>query len=433
LRATIDWSFSLLGPSEQVLLEGASVFRGGFDLVAAAAVGGEAVDVLADVESLVEKSLVRQAAAGGTPRFTMLETIREFAGDRLAAGDRADEARRRHADYFLNLVVDVGGELRSDAQATSLDRLELESDNVRAALRWSLERGDPERVAEAGWPLMPFWWLRGLFDEGTRWMSEAVESGRLSAEGRAQALLVLGFIAFWRADYATAIPALSEAFGVFTSVGDRHRAALARLPLAAAQAGGGDATAIDALEESRAVFTEAGDEWGLMSSLNALGYALNMLRLDAPLELFEEARERARAVGTDAELATAVGNLSRRRAIRGETEAARLLSAEVLGIVRGLRSPTGIAYYTEMAADLAAAEEDHETAVRLFSAAAEIRAASDAEVPPPVAAMRERALAAARAALGDEAVEAARRAGARLETYETADAAIAWSSGEPSP
>ena len=228
----------------------------------------------------------------------MLETIREYAAERLGTTGHGDRVRGRHAELFLDLVFEAGRGLRGAGQAAALELLELEADNVRTALRWEVDHGEADRVAGAGWALMPFWWLRGLFDEGAGWMTEAMESGGLSNEARAQALLVTGFIAFWRGDYATSIPALTEALGVFTSVGDRHRAALARLPAAVAQASRDDPAAIDAIEESRAVLAEAGDDWSLMWALNALGWALNALQRDAPLEVFEEARSRAEAFGS---------------------------------------------------------------------------------------------------------------------------------------
>ena len=219
LQSTIDWSFDLLDPAEQELLTRASVFRGGWDLAAASAVCGETVDVLGRLESLLEKSLVRRQVVGVEPRFTMLETIREYAADRLEERG-ADDSRSRHARFYLDLAMTAGTSLRGGAQRAWLDQLELEQGNVREALGWSLAHGAPGRVASAGWALMPFWWLRGLFDEGTRWMNEALQSDGLTDTGRAEALLARGFIAFWRADYRTAAPALEEAREIFTSVGD---------------------------------------------------------------------------------------------------------------------------------------------------------------------------------------------------------------------
>jgi hypothetical protein len=222
---------------------------------------------------------------------------------------------------------------------------------------------------------------------------------------------------------------LAEALDLFSAFGDRHGAALAWIPLAVVRASGGDETAIGSLQESRAALAEAGDEWGLMAALNALCWALNALERDAPFELYEDARRKAEAVGTKAELATALGNLSRRRMLRGEANEAKLLLAEALEIVRDLRSPTGIAYYTEMAAEVASREGDHATSVRLFAAADAIRTATQAETPFHALALHERALAAARSALGEEAVEAAQASGERLEAYEAAAEAIAWSNG----
>jgi len=431
LQATIDWSFRLLERSEQRLLEQASVFRGGWDLTAASTVCGEGTPVLTDLESLLEKSLVRREVVSNEPRFTMLETIREYAGAALETEGNALGTQRRHAAFYLGLVFASGERLRSSAQAASLERLELENDNIRTALRWSLEHAEPDRVAAAGWELMPFWWLRGLFEEGGLWMQEALESGGVTDVGRANALLVAGYLAFWRADYRTAIPTLSEAFQTFASGGDKHRAALASLPLGAARAAAGDSSALAMLEESRGELAKSGDEWGLMFALNGLCWALNVLDMQAPLELFEEARARANDVGTKAELATALGNLSRRKLLRGERGEAKRLLAEALDIVRTLRSPTGVALYVEMAADMASREGDHLLAVRLFAASAALRTETEADAPPPVARLREGALTAARAALGEDAVEEARANGAYLEAYETADEAVAWLAGRP--
>ena len=164
-------------------------------------------------------------------------------------------------------------------------------------------------------------------------------------------------------------------------------------------------------------------------ALNGLGWALNMLQADASIELFEEARVRAATSGTRAELATALGNLSRRKALDGDETEAKLLLAETLEIVEALRSPTGVAYYVEMTADTASRAGDHSTAVRLFSASAAIRAATEADAPPPVAKMREEALAAAGATLKDEAVDDARASGASLDVYEAVGEAIAWLGG----
>ena len=137
-------------------------------------------------------------------------------------------------------MLDAGEGLRSGEQEASLDRLELENDNIRAALEWSLGLGDPEDVAAAGWSLFPYWWLRGSLDEGSRWMTEAIDSGRLSEQKRAEALLVKGFVGFWRADYKTAMPALTEALGSFTSSGDERPC---RLGAPAARCGAGSVVA----------------------------------------------------------------------------------------------------------------------------------------------------------------------------------------------
>ena len=244
-------------------------------------------------------------------------------GSRNAA--TRDDSRSRHARFYLDLALTAGESLRGGAQRVWLDKLELEQDNVREALRWSLEHEEPDRVASAGWALMPFWWLRGLFDEGTRWMNQALAKRRPDRRGTRGGPAGHGF----HRVLASGLPHSGACAG--GSARDLHvgrRRAPRRfgpLPLATVSAAAGDATAIASLEECRAVLEETRDEWGLMIALNGLCWALNLLQLDSPLEPFEEARARANAVGTTAELATAIGNLSRRRRLRGETAEAKVL------------------------------------------------------------------------------------------------------------
>src|SRR5918992_2625428 len=170
LRGTIEWSHALLEEGEQVLFARLAVFAGGRTLEAIEAVcegqGELAVDPLEGVSSLLDKSLLRQEEGPeGKPRFVMLETIHEYARERLQASGEAEEARRLHAQHFLALAEEVEPELSGADQLAYLERLEAEHDNMRAALTWSLEN-EPETVLRLARTLARFWEKRSHYLEG---------------------------------------------------------------------------------------------------------------------------------------------------------------------------------------------------------------------------------------------------------------------------
>ena len=162
LRAAIEWSYDLLGAEEQALFTSLGVFVGGFTLDGAKAVAGDLeLDVVAGVESLLNNSLLRtEPMAGGEPRFGMLETIREYALERLA--ERGDEqaVRRRHAEFYLSLAEEAEPALLGPQQLSWLERLDAERDNLRAALTWATEGGEAEVGLRTGAALWRFWQLR---------------------------------------------------------------------------------------------------------------------------------------------------------------------------------------------------------------------------------------------------------------------------------
>jgi len=206
LRAAIAWSYDLLAPAERALFARLAVFAGGCSLEAAEAVGGPgapaaaaaAVDVLDGLGGLVDGSLLdREVPPGGGPRFRMLETVREFAQERLEAGGVAAEAYRRHAAHFLALAEPSEAGLKSAAQGAWLARLERDHDNLRAALGRALAAADGADVAQrlAG-GLAWFWWLRGHYAEGRRWLAAALAAGGATpAAVRARAWCGLGILA----------------------------------------------------------------------------------------------------------------------------------------------------------------------------------------------------------------------------------------------
>ena len=177
LRASVDWSHALLTEPEQVLFRRLSVFLGGFDLDAAQAVGGghdvERYQVLDQLTLLVDKSLVVAETAADRTRYRLLETVRQYALEKLGESGEADAVRTRHRDYFtasaaqLDVAADVGREAR-------LDQAEAEIDNLRAAFAWSLENGEIEPALRLASSLQRLWLTRGRVVEGLGWLDTAL-------------------------------------------------------------------------------------------------------------------------------------------------------------------------------------------------------------------------------------------------------------------
>jgi predicted ATPase len=206
LRGTIEWSHDLLDKGERTLFARLAVFSGGRTLEAIAAVcdaeGDLPVDALDGVESLLEKSLLRQEEGPeGEPRFVMLETIHEFARERLQASGEAEEVRRLHAEHFLALAEEAEPKLTAPDQVAWLEQLEAEHDNMRAALAWLLEQEEANLALRLEGALWRFWYVHTHLTEGRRWLEEALaKNGRVSASVRAKALNGAGVLALTQCD-----------------------------------------------------------------------------------------------------------------------------------------------------------------------------------------------------------------------------------------
>ena len=194
LRDAIGWSHDLLDAADQRLFARLSAFTGGWTLEAAEAVcdpDALGMDALDGLTSLVDKSLVRWAdSSDADPRFSMLETIREFGREQLDAGDDLEPVLRRHADYFLDLALAAEPHLTSDEQGEWLDRCDREHANIRAALRWAIDAAEADRAQASAGALWRFWQQRGHLAEGRRWLEEilAMPSGQGQTAARAKAL-----------------------------------------------------------------------------------------------------------------------------------------------------------------------------------------------------------------------------------------------------
>jgi predicted ATPase/DNA-binding CsgD family transcriptional regulator len=289
LRATIAWSEDLLSVEEQVLFRRLAVFAGGCSLEAAEAVGalGESgpLDVVEGVGSLLEKSLVRQAAGpDGAPRVAMLETVREFALERLAASGEADVVQRQHALYYLALAESAAFD--SPARGKWLSRFDAEIANLRAALVWTRDTPDGATVqlrlvaATGG-----FWLDRGYGREGHAWAVEALgrTAGAESAV-RAAAMAVAGETAWGWGDPSTARDWLERSITAYEALGDDHgrMGALFYLSLVCHSVLDDLPTALAAIEAGMAIAHRIGTTWERAQGITLLGLChLRLGDLDA--------------------------------------------------------------------------------------------------------------------------------------------------------
>jgi predicted ATPase/DNA-binding CsgD family transcriptional regulator len=230
IRDAIGWSYGLLEPQTQRLFRRLSVFAGGWTLGAAQVVVGDPgdvdPDVLGGVTALVDQSLVRRMDREGEPRFTMLETIREFGLEHLAASGEAAPTRQAHATYFRALAARAYREMWAGrSEKTWLDRLAVEHDNVRAALEWTFDSRPQELLGFAA-DLAPFWWRQGHSDEAAMWIERAlaIDVGGPTID-RVRALEWLGWFVYWIGDTRQGLSLIEEALALARSLGDPEQEA----------------------------------------------------------------------------------------------------------------------------------------------------------------------------------------------------------------
>jgi predicted ATPase len=201
LRATLDWSYDLLSVAERSLFARLAVFAGDWTLGAAEAVCdfGNRAEVVEHVSALVDKSLVQQTHVQHEPRFAMLETVREYALERLEKSGESEVLRRRHAAYFLKLAEEEERASQGPLQRAWLDRLETEHDNFRAALSWSLApQGDTEMGLQLSGALSHFWYVREHHSEARMWLQRALERPSEAIAARAKVLVGAGRLAWFQ-------------------------------------------------------------------------------------------------------------------------------------------------------------------------------------------------------------------------------------------
>ncbi len=445
LRNTILWSYELLDANEQGLFNLLSVFVGGFTPAAVEAVNSEAQDEMTVVTlgSLFDKSLIQRAEVDDQTRFTLLETLREFASERLAATSEADAAQHRHARYFLQFAEAGAVDLFGARQEESLTRLSREHDNLRAALRWSLEQdGDIEIGSRLVGALWWFWSVRGHFTEGRWWTERAMQvRDHLPPRTRAGVLRAMANFAFLQGDYELARSMAKHAVGSFENLrlgaeatwlrglegiavqylGDLPKARrLLDEALAAARPlqddwttawmlrnlgrvahdFGDNAEAASRLEESLRLTRQIGDVRGIALSLHYLGViSLDRNAHEAERYLADSVAS-FRTIKDRRGLAWALHYQAAAALALGQHEVARKLETESLTLRKDLSDKRGLAECMEGHASRLTAEGKSAVAIHLFSTAAAMRETLGTPGSPADRQRVQQYLDEARAALG---------------------------------
>jgi len=463
LRSLIDWSYDLLQDPEKLLLQRLSVFAGGWTLEAAERIcaGGDVEDdaVLDLLSSLIDKSLVTVEQSDTRFRYRLLETVRQYARERLVESGSAEAIRARHRDYFVELAEEADDKLLGAEQAASLRRLEDEHDNLRLALEWSHEEAPAQEDLRLCGAMHRFWFTRGYVGEGREWCARMLAKG-IPAEptleyarvvnaagslawhqtdfraarplleqglalsrglddrlGLARSLNNLGSLAFEQGDYPVAQSLYEESLAVWRELGDKRGAAglLGNLALVAWERGDlGPARTL--AQESLALSREVADQGRVADALSILGnIAGDQGDLATAWALNQESLVIGRELGDRDCIATSQYSLGLVAFLRSEYGDARSRFQEALGIRRELGDRLGLARVLEGAAALAAAQGGSLAAAHTWGAAEHLRDELGSPMSPNEAPRNDRFAAVARAAADDDnAFEKAWRQGREM-------------------
>ena len=439
MRDTIAWSHDLLKPAEQALFRRLSVFVGGFTLGAAEAVvsrveaaaeaGGVEViprpgfGVLEGVASLVEQSMVGTTTGpGDKPRYLMLETVREFARERLDASGEGPVARAAHATWVRGLAEENSARFFGSGYEQVVDRLETERDNVRAALAWAEAAGEADLVLQLAGNLGSYWTVRGPYLEARGWLERALEGGNQApTEVRARALVAAGWLAHFHGELDAADVLATEALSVARTIGDQFTAARALLVLGQVglQQGDYERTMVR-IEAARTLFqelelTSVGGSHFLARAYSILG-RLAIARGDAAeaTRYLEEALRRQRPLSFTWGLGNTLRLLGDLARDRGDHERAMASYRESVRLAGDHGDRRLLAEALAGVAGVAAAEGRPEQAARHYGTAATMREQVGAPVEAVDRAAHERGLTLVRAAISPEAFAMAWADGAAL-------------------
>jgi predicted ATPase/class 3 adenylate cyclase len=387
LRGAIDWSYDLLGESQQRLLNRFSVFARGANLEQAEAVCGPAEevggDLLSGLDELADHSLLRRQPDFEEPRLLMLQTIREFAGERLEQSGESATIGGRHADAYCALAAKAAPNLFGSDQKMWLDRLELDHDNFRAALDWCVARGDAERAMVLAASFWRFWQMRGRLHEGRARLTTilAMPGSRAFQDVRARALEAAGGIAYWQGDIPAAQALYDECLELRRAGDDRRELANAlynsAFPRTVNNSDLKQAQVL--LEEALPIYRELKDDAGIAGSQWAIGNVLYYNKsFDEAIPALDEAIELFRKAGNSFGLGWALHTRTLSALRTGDVAGARVFLREALELFTRGGDVSGIVLLLDDAGEVAIMEGNRTAGVQLASAAAAHQAASGA-------------------------------------------------------
>jgi len=412
LQAAIDWSHDLLTESEQCLFRRLVVFVNGFTLDAAEAVVSDkdeqAVilpnDMLDLLSSLVDKSLLT-VIHGTQARYGMLGTIRQYAKDKLFDSGKLGQIRTHHLIYYLQLAERSEPHLRSAEQLNWLSRLEIEHDNLRAALTWSLESDATEAGLRLAGALGYFWFRGGYLSEGSEWF-ERVLSGTNGIEPvRAKAILQAGELAFYQGNFQQSLALSEQSLAMGRQIGDKQAIAgsLGLIGRIAHFRGDRDRAATP-LQESLTLFRELREEWNVAQNLNYLGdIRLRQGDHEQANVFIEESLTLSQKLGDKWGLAFALGASGEISRLQGDYQKAVVHFKQALAIYQELNNTVEIPFTLEALANTTAQQGQAERATHLWGAAEALREVVHAPLPSSYHADYAPFLQMVHTALGEEA------------------------------
>lgn len=372
LRGTIAWSYDLLSPQQQALYRQLSVFTGGWSLEAAEAVAGNgSLDVLDDLMLLIDHSLVRRTELSemDEPRFGMLESISAYGTEQLEMHGEAHEMHERHASYFAEMAEEAATYLDRSGQDRWLDQLDLEHDNLREALRW-YEEHDAGAGLQLGVRLWPFWASRGYLTEGRAHLDTilALPGAQQPTLERGQALAGAAMLAQRQDDFQAATELSEQALAIFDSLGEARGRAVALICLGTVAIKQGEyARAAPFFEQSLALARETGDDQSVTVSIRSLALVeLVQGNVERATEMLEESLALARRRGDRSSVVAALGNLGFIALRTGRLEAAGASFQESLALARQMRDKLWTSMSLLNLGVVAGAQGDRSGALRYY-------------------------------------------------------------------
>jgi predicted ATPase/serine/threonine protein kinase len=371
LRRTIDWSHDLLTPPEQKLFRRLSVFVGGCALEAAEAVCDAqedlGIDLLDGITSLVDKSLMSQTAAGNAePRFTMLETIREYGRERLDESGEMETTRRAHAAYFLVLAEEGAAHASPVDRESWLSRCDVEHDNFRAAIEYLVKSANPEWGLRLGNALLWFWEPREHLTEGRRAMAALLDipDNTPVSEHRARALYTAGVLADIQLDSASALESHRRSLEMHRRLGDQNGIAMALGALAiVSHKGGRSAEARFYAEESLRIWKELGSGAFILGLHNLANIATRQGDFKTARVTYEMTLDAFRSIGDHRGMAVALNGLGDVAVALGDHAGGRDLYKQSLAQFRQIDDLWGVAAVLRDLGDLACRDGDPDACI----------------------------------------------------------------------